>query len=278
MATLFTDTILHQDPPPYGPPIGVLVVPAVEYFADPHTLHPSAPPSPGPRATSSPSRVRSTASLQLTPVQARPGTSHAPPRRASPPPGSPASRPRSRTINGSPSPGTRKTTRTHPRRTSFIGNMSAPSSSPPPYSLTPPEVHLINPAKRASSSPHLRLSASSSSHLPPHLSSAHSRHAFSEHARGLRPINPTSDDDETSGSGAETDDGVMFRRTSQGVGSLADTLRHRLMGKGKARAFDEGWSRPISTTPGASCAGETETEGEDSVRAPFELHFRLGRP
>ncbi|TBU45375.1 N-glycosylation protein-domain-containing protein [Dichomitus squalens] len=147
--------------------------------------------------------------------------------------------------------------------------MSAPNSSPPPYSLTPPEVRLINPAKRASSSPHLRLSSSSSSHLPSHLAplSSHSRQAFSEYARSRRPVGPTSDDDETSGSGAETDDGVVFRRSSQGRGeSLAETLRNRLLGKGKGRAIDEGWSRPITTTPGVPCAGETETEGEDSPR------------
>ena len=73
---------------------------------------------------------------------------------------------------------------------------------------------------------------------------------------------PTSDEDE---SGAETDEGVVFRPHA---GGFADTLRNRLLGKGKGRAFDEGWSRPITTAPGAPCAGETETEGEDSVRAP----------
>ena len=44
-------------------------------------------------------------------------------------------------------------------------------------------------------------------------------------------------------------------------------------GKGKARAFDEHWSRPITTTP---CAGETETEGEDSV-STVTLHSVLFR-
>ncbi|KAI0710927.1 N-glycosylation protein-domain-containing protein [Earliella scabrosa] len=132
--------------------------------------------------------------------------------------------------------------------------MSAPSSSPPPYSLTPPEVHPISTTvtKRASSSPHLRLPNN------PPLSS-HSRHAFSEHARAAPPRGPLSSEEEESG--AETDEGVVFRSTS-----LADTLRHRLLGKGKARAYDEHWSRPITTAPGAPCAGETETEGEDSPR------------
>ncbi|KAI0631508.1 N-glycosylation protein-domain-containing protein [Trametes polyzona] len=132
--------------------------------------------------------------------------------------------------------------------------MSAPSSSPPPYSLTPPEVHPIGPAQRASSSPHL--------HRPtdPAPPASQSRQVFSEYTRSQARVNPTSDEDE---SGAETDDGVLFR--SQGR-SLADTLRHRLLGKGKGRAYDERWTKPITTAPGALCAGETETEGEDSPR------------
>lgn len=138
--------------------------------------------------------------------------------------------------------------------------MSAPSSSPPPYSLTPPDVHPLattnaTVAKRAASSPHLRLP--NSPPLGPPFSS-HSRQAFSEHARAWPPrVIPTSSEEE---SGAETDDGVVFRSTS-----FADTLRHRLLGKGKGRAYHEHWSRPITTAPGAPCAGETETEGEDSV-------------
>ncbi|KAI0755691.1 N-glycosylation protein-domain-containing protein [Fomes fomentarius] len=139
--------------------------------------------------------------------------------------------------------------------------MSAPSSSPPPYSLTPPDVPPLattnaTVAKRAASSPHLRLP--NSPPLAPPFSS-HSRQAFSEHARAWPPrVNPTSSEEE---SGAETDDGVVFRSTS-----FADTLRHRLLGKGKGRAYGEHWSRPITTAPGAPCAGETETEGEDSPR------------
>ncbi|EIW52729.1 uncharacterized protein TRAVEDRAFT_134876 [Trametes versicolor FP-101664 SS1] len=135
--------------------------------------------------------------------------------------------------------------------------MSAPPSSPPPYSLTPPEVHPIGPTKRASSSPHLHRAADP---RPVSSLASHSRQVFSEYSRSPPRINPTSDEDE---SGAETDDGVLFR--SQGR-SFADTLRHRLLGKGKGRACDEHWTRPITTTPGALCAGETETEGEDSPR------------
>ncbi|RPD53098.1 hypothetical protein L226DRAFT_548601 [Lentinus tigrinus ALCF2SS1-7] len=144
--------------------------------------------------------------------------------------------------------------------------MSAPSSSPPPYSLTPPEVPpsiTSTPPPRAASSPHLRLPGSSSlaSHSQSH-SHLHSRQAFSEYARVRPRGGPTSDEDDESG--AETDEGVVFR--SQGV-SLADTLRNRLLGKGKGRAYDEHhWVRPITTAPGEVCAGETETEGEDSPR------------
>ncbi|KAI0660268.1 N-glycosylation protein-domain-containing protein [Cubamyces menziesii] len=141
--------------------------------------------------------------------------------------------------------------------------MSAPSSSPPPYSLTPPEVHpLIDTTKRASSSPHLRgpvpLTADAHSSSVP--SASHSRHVFSEYSRPRPRVHATSDEDE---SGAETDDGVLFGSRRR---SLADTLRQRLLGKGKGRAFDERWTKPITTTPGALCAGETETEGEDSPR------------
>ena len=77
-------------------------------------------------------------------------------------------------------------------------------------------------------------------------------------------MRPTSDDDEESG--AETDEGLVFRSQSATL-SLADTLRNRLLGKGKGRARDAHWVRPITTAPGAACAGETETEGEDSVSA-----------
>ncbi|KAI0350270.1 hypothetical protein OH77DRAFT_1084801 [Trametes cingulata] len=135
--------------------------------------------------------------------------------------------------------------------------MSAPSSSPPPYSLTPPEVHPINPTKRAASSPHLRSPADIQPLSP---LASHSRQVFSEYSRVQPRVHPTSDDDE---SGAETDDGVLFRSRGR---SLADSLRHRLLGKGKGRAYDEHWTKPITTAPGALCAGETETEGEDSPR------------
>ncbi|TFK94485.1 hypothetical protein K466DRAFT_325456 [Polyporus arcularius HHB13444] len=137
--------------------------------------------------------------------------------------------------------------------------MSAPSSSPPPYSLTPPDLPpsvSSVPPPRAASSPHLRVPGTSS--LASH---SHSRQAFSEYARAVPRGGPTSDDEDESG--ADTDEGVMFR--PQG-GSLADSLRNRLLGKGKGRAYDEHWSRPITTAPGAMCAGETETEGEDSPR------------
>lgn len=146
--------------------------------------------------------------------------------------------------------------------------MSAPPSSPPPYSLTPPEVHPIGPTKRASSSPHLHRAADP---RPVSSLASHSRQVFSEYSRSPPRINPTSDEDE---SGAETDDGVLFR--SQGR-SFADTLRHRLLGKGKGRACDEHWTRPITTTPGALCAGETETEGEDSVSTSVHAVMLSGR-
>ncbi|KAH9933973.1 N-glycosylation protein-domain-containing protein [Epithele typhae] len=145
--------------------------------------------------------------------------------------------------------------------------MNAPSSSPPPYSLNPPEVHppppSARPAKRVASSPQIHPpgpaygdgdggAGRARPPPPPHTRSQSSTHT----------VHATSDEDE---SGAETDEGVVFRAAATGL-SLADTLRHRLLGKGKARAHDERWARPITTAPGALCAGETETEGEDSPR------------
>ncbi|KAI0821746.1 N-glycosylation protein-domain-containing protein [Trametes gibbosa] len=135
--------------------------------------------------------------------------------------------------------------------------MSAPPNSPPPYSLTPPEVLPIVTTRRASSSPHLHRPVDPPS-IP--LLASHSRQAFSDYSRSRAPVNPTSDEDE---SGAETDDGVLFKPQGR---SLTDTLRYRLLGKGKGRASEEHRTKPITTAPGALCAGETETEGEDSPR------------
>ncbi len=256
MSSSLTDNTLQHDPPPYTPPVGVLTIPAVDVLAPPLPLRASSSTSAS-RATAS-SRVHSTPRPQLTPLQARQTSPNLTLSSLSRPTSTTPWR-RSHTVSNSPNP-----RKIHPRgrRTTAVGKMSAPSSSPPPYSLTPPEVLPAAPARRASSSPHLRLSLSS---IPPSDSplSSQSRQAFSDYARTRRP-GPTSDEDETSG--AETDDGVMVRR-SHGE-SLASTLRNRLLGKGKGRSFDEGWSRPITTAPGALCAGETETEGEDSVRRP----------
>ncbi|KAH9847112.1 N-glycosylation protein-domain-containing protein [Lenzites betulinus] len=135
--------------------------------------------------------------------------------------------------------------------------MSAPPNSPPPYSLTPPEAPATAPARRVSSSPHLHRAIDPP---PVPLRASHSRQVFSEYSRARARVNPTSDEDE---SGAETDEGVLFRPQGR---SLADTLRYRLLGKGNGRASDEHWTKPITTAPGALCAGETETEGEDSPR------------
>ncbi|KAJ8469934.1 hypothetical protein ONZ51_g8659 [Trametes cubensis] len=221
-----TDTTNEQDPPPYGPPSGLLIVPAVDVLVAGQHSHTDSPPSP-PRAVAT-------------------GTSP---------------RHRSHTIAATSPPRRRQLPRV-PQHPAFLA-MSAPSSSPPPYSLTPPEVHpLIDTTKRASSSPHLRgpvpLTADAHSSSVP--SASHSRHVFSEYSRPRPRVHATSDEDE---SGAETDDGVLFGSRRR---SLADTLRQRLLGKGKGRAFDERWTKPITTTPGALCAGETETEGEDSPR------------
>ncbi|CDO73862.1 hypothetical protein BN946_scf185016.g19 [Trametes cinnabarina] len=251
----------HQDPPPYGPPTGVLLIPAsIEVVVA------------GPPHHHTHSFLRPASSTTTTAATSTGATAT-----------SPASRPRSRTIAALTSPPRRRrhSAARAPGHANALIAMSAPSSSPPPYSLTPPEVQLIGPSKRAASSPHLRgpnafpgagLAMTSSS------GSSHSRQVFSEHARRPARVNPVSD--EESESGAETDDGVLFGSRRRG---LADTLRHRLLGgkgKGRATAYDDGWVKPITTAPGALCAGETETEGEDSVSvtlsslAPVEFTSR----
>ncbi len=264
-----TDLIL-QDPPPYGPPSGVFrtfIAPA-----DHPQLLAEQPlqPATAPRR----SCIHTTdASLQLTPLTERssPSAGHTAPSFAvavlvpvSTPASSSPRRTGSHQSLAPRSPRPRSHTFGGPRRTrardrlSPAAAMSAPSSSPPPYSLTPPDLPpsvSSVPPPRAASSPHLRVPGTSS--LASH---SHSRQAFSEYARAVPRGGPTSDDEDESG--ADTDEGVMFRPHG---GSLADSLRNRLLGKGKGRAYDEHWSRPITTAPGAMCAGETETEGEDSV-------------
>ncbi|KAI8995261.1 N-glycosylation protein-domain-containing protein [Trametes punicea] len=249
-----TDGAEQQDPPPYGPPSGVLIVPAaVELLVAGHSSHPSVISS-------------STYRDRIPPAPAA-ATGSAP-------------RHRSHTIATTP-PRRRRHSAARVHATTVFA-MSAPSSSPPPYSFTPPEVEPIGPTKRAASSPHLRgpafpsmsFSAPDHSAAAPYPASAsashshglHSRQVFSEYSRSRVGVHPVSDEDDDDESGAETDDGVLFGSHRR---SLADTLRHRLMGgkgKGRAGAYDERWTKPITTAPGALCAGETETEGEDSPR------------
>ena len=142
--------------------------------------------------------------------------------------------------------------------------------SPPPYSATPPEPPAPQAessnsqflTRRSASSPHINSPPSS-----PTFESSHSAEpsrrpsAISFHPRRSRHFYDrveTSDDPDTDASLSE--DTVVYTSTRL---SLAGTLRARLLGKGKARADET--SRPISTAPGVIGAGETETEGEDTV-------------
>ncbi|KAI0773191.1 N-glycosylation protein-domain-containing protein [Trametes elegans] len=247
MARAAADSARQQEPPPYGLQSSVLVP------ADDVSVPLPDPRAPPVTASRSP----------LPPVASGEGP-----------------RPRSHTISITP-PRRRPTART---RTRAVLAMSAPSSSPPPYSLTPPDLPLppgpnlhphLHPPPHANPHPHTHAAqsqiglgqrAASSPHLRSPVDSpvaSHSRQVFAEHARERARVGPTSDDDDETESGAETDDGVLFGGRRRG---LADTLRHRLLGKGKGRAYDEHWTKPITTAPGAVCAGETETEGEDSPR------------
>ncbi|OBZ73184.1 hypothetical protein A0H81_06892 [Grifola frondosa] len=120
-----------------------------------------------------------------------------------------------------------------------------------------PETHATVPTKRASSSPHLRVFTRA---RPPSSASISRPPYTNGYSRSCSRVD-SSDDSEDSG--AETDDGVMFTSVHP---SFADTLRQRILGKGKGRACDGPCVRPITTAPGVLGAGETETEGEDSPR------------
>ncbi|KAI0922461.1 hypothetical protein AcV7_005990 [Taiwanofungus camphoratus] len=152
--------------------------------------------------------------------------------------------------------------------------MSAPSCSPPPYSLTPPDPNPAAPVPRAASSPHLRAPPSehfsSSSSTPSSSSLAPCPIPAPQPQRGraslseppLRIRADTSDEDPD----AETppsDDSILYTTSTL---SFSGTLRSRLLGKRKGRAHEDTNVRPITTAPGVVGAGETETESEDSPR------------
>ncbi|KAL6303595.1 N-glycosylation protein-domain-containing protein [Sparassis latifolia] len=203
-----------------------------------HRQQPSLPalfllplsPAPGdpPHAPSPPRR--STSALALTPISA-------------PPPPPPPLPPYPGCQPSPPHPLTRCRVRARPRRHSA---MSAPSSSPPPYSLTPPEPS-FSPAsnRRAASSPHLR-----QPQYP--LPSQRARRALVQ-----------SDCDDSADDTAASEDDILYTTSASASTGFTGVLRARILGKGKAR---EDTLRPITTAPGVRCAGETETDGEDSPR------------
>ena len=137
-----------QDPPPYGQHPCVLVVSTGELQALAEQPREPATASPLPRRLCA---HFVGASLQLTPLAEHsspgrpPGGSFVAPASAStcslpssPPRRNPAHRPRSHTFEG--------TRRTRARdRLPSVSTMSAPSSSPPPYSLTPPDIPRASP-------------------------------------------------------------------------------------------------------------------------------------
>ena len=145
-----------------------------------------------------------------------------------------------------------------------------PPGSPPPYSLTPPETDPNAPFlfKRAASSPHLHSPPQSPPlQYYPHSGSSSripSSSTLQLHTPRSRPAYhhaDTSDDPDTDADASMSEDTIIYTSTQP---TLAGTLRARLLGKGKGRA-DDTRMRPISTAPGVIGAGETETEGEDSV-------------
>ncbi|PCH34783.1 hypothetical protein WOLCODRAFT_139576 [Wolfiporia cocos MD-104 SS10] len=131
--------------------------------------------------------------------------------------------------------------------------MSAPDSSPPPYSPTPPGIVSADSVPRARSTPHLRgpastcFAARSSSLTQPSTPPSYSQLNGVSQPSGEEPEDTcTSDDDMLSI-------------------SAAGTIRSRLL-KRKGRIHDESGIRPITTAHGILGAGETETESEEMPR------------
>ncbi|PSR77739.1 hypothetical protein PHLCEN_2v7723 [Hermanssonia centrifuga] len=164
-----------------------------------------------------------------------------------------------------------------PGTTTVIG--TADPGSPPPYSPEPPELDATSPflAKRAASSPHLHSPplSRSSLHVYPR-SQANSRRPSTSalhplaHPTRHRPTytRPDTDDDEDGGraSDPQSGDETMVRRSSER--GQPGTLRERLFGMGRVDAASV---RLVTTAPGVSGAGETETEGEDLVSLMYAM-------
>lgn len=164
----------------------------------------------------------------------------------------------------------------------------ADPGSPPPYTPEPPELDPNSPflAKRAVSSPHLHSPPQSpgAAHVYPHSHASSRRPSSSTallshtllshgmhthtHASGSRHrttyARMETDEDEGSESAPSGEERVTYMSSGP---SIAGTLRERLFGKGKGRANISEQCHSITTAPGVVGAGETETEGEDSVSA-----------
>ena len=159
--------------------------------------------------------------------------------------------------------------------------------SPPPYSLTPPELDPNSPflAKRSASSPHLQSPPSSpggpfQSYIPHIDNNNNNNNIFRRPSSSThlthRPRHPyaqtdTSDDQDTDTSPEDT---IIYTSTHP---TLAGTLRARFLGTPSTKCQNRDQVeldriRPITTAPGVIGAGETETEGEDSVSI-FSLSF-----
>lgn len=145
--------------------------------------------------------------------------------------------------------------------------------SPPPYSPEPPESVPLSPflVRRSSSTPHLNSPPPPGAE--PRLSNTHSYSQtnsrnpsssalYSHPAPRHRASFSREETDEDTDAATSGDDTVVYRSPRQ---TIAGSLRERLFGKGKARADHGERTRLISTTPGVHGAGETETEGEDTV-------------
>lgn len=157
-----------------------------------------------------------------------------------------------------------------------LDEMSAPDSNPPPYSPTPPVPIRTTSVQRASSSPHLRSSpctqfftystTPSSSSLPPPHTSARIPPSHSHSDLHAAPSKEGHDLSDTTPS----DDDMIYTVTH--ADEIDTTHSRPLMRKGRLRdrLRDETAFRQITTAHGVPCAGETETEGEDSV-SPFVI-------
>lgn len=258
---LYPPSAEHTSPPPYRS-----LTESPSHVRIPPRSHVPPPftPLPNRRRRSGPSLAASASSGQVSGISLRPLTSA----------GRHYLRPRSNTTGGG---------RTDAHFQAYANDMSAPDSNPPPYSPTPPIPIRTTSVQRATSSPHLRASpctqfftyssTPSSSSLPAHPPPRTPAHVHPSYSHSDLHADPSTEGHDLSDTAASDDD-VIYAITHADAVDTPGT-HHRLLMR-KERLRDEAALRQITTAHGVPCAGETETEGEDSVSAFTILIIILG--